>query len=254
MTHLTIPVDLLSKLEEKPTESIDLILSGVSVRLSICIPHYHQQLQDFYGVNIFPDGPTATQRSGIPFDLQHFGLQLEFSDSVVLSLHNIELELLGDIKPLLARFGTIIIKNAELATEFLNIGHRNRFPHLNFHRDRNETQPTPYSLYTRNPHDQEQRQPRTSSTLFVPNIVAYLQCMKQKDYDQISEKGVKSHYDIFQHEDMDRVIGSIAIEHSWDEPEGTGEISMLDNRTMLHASYMRDGRNQGYRIGVRYLC
>ena len=60
-------------------------------------------------------------------------------------------------------------------------------------------------------------------------------------------------YTIFTDEKMNDVFNNIILEHAWDEPQGTGEISMLDNRTVYHASYYRDRFNKGYRIGVRYL-
>ena len=124
---------------------------------------------------------------------------------------------------------------------------------MKFHRDRNEFQPTPYSLYTRDPFDEEQMQPRTSSTLFIANIVAYLQCIKEEEYDQIKSKGTNSHYNIFQNADIPDLINKTILEHRWDEPENIGEISMIDNRTMLHASFYRNPLKEGYRIGVRYL-
>jgi len=254
MRPLTLSDNVLTVLDNNPTEIMELVMYGTIVRVSLVIADYQQQLRSFYGTNIFPNSETAILRSGINFDLFHFGLCLSFETASQLSLHDIELRLLGDVKMLLKQYGVIVLKNVELSAEYRDIGHRNRFPHLNFHRDRNETQPTPFSLYTRDPYDNEQRRPRISSTLFIPNLVAYLQCMRQKDYSQIADKGIRSHYDIFQDEDMAAVIGKVAVENRWDEPEGTGEISMLDNRTMLHASYKRDGVKQGYRIGVRYLC
>lgn len=54
-------------------------------------------------------------------------------------------------------------------------------------------------------------------------------------------------------EPLDDVLGRIVLEHAWDRPEGTGEISLLYNRTVLHASYYRIKDTKGYPIGVRYL-
>ena len=53
---------------------------------------------------------------------------------------------------------------------------------------------------------------------------------------------------------MGQIIDNVVLEQRWDEPEGVGEIAMIDNATMLHASYYRDISELGYRIGVRYLA
>ncbi len=49
------------------------------------------------------------------------------------------------------------------------------------------------------------------------------------------------------------LFGDVILEQPWDAPEGTGEIAVIDNRTVLHASYHKDGRTKGYAIGARYL-
>jgi hypothetical protein len=59
--------------------------------------------------------------------------------------------------------------------------------------------------------------------------------------------------DLFAGVDMDPLIGELILEQPWNEPEGTGEIVVVDNRTALHATYHKDGRTAGYRIGARYL-
>lgn len=253
MNILQIPDNLIESLLKDPAQKMVAELGRHKVFLHIAMPNYVQQLQQFYGTALLPDVKTVVDRSGIAFDTQHFGLVVRYEEPVVLTMHNEALELLGNAKALIRQFETVTIINASLNQDSRDYGHRNRFPHLKFHRDRNETQPTPYSLYTRNPFDPEQSKPRTSSTLFIANLVAYLQCMKQRDYDQIKEKGTQSHYDIFKDQDMSEVLGKVVYEHRWNEPEGVGEISMLDNRRSLHASFMRDEIYQGYRIGVRYL-
>lgn len=250
---LNLPNNTIGKLLDAPYQAVETRLDGVQACIHIAIPYYAQQLQTFYGESLFPSDDAVIHRSGIDFATRHFGLVIRFAEPVVLSLHNAELELLGDAKALIGQFETVTLLNASLDAGSRDYGHRNRFPHLKFHRDRNETQPTPYSLYTRNPFDPEQCKPRISSTLFIANLVAYLQCMKERDYEQIKEKGMQSHYDIFAQQDMQQVLGKVVHEHRWDEPEGIGEISMLDNRQTLHASYMRDAPHHGYRIGVRYL-
>lgn len=149
--------------------------------------------------------------------------------------------------------GAVVIKNVYLDSEHRNMGHRNRFPQLNFHVDRSEKQPTHYSMYTRNPFDNEQKHPRKSSTLFVPSIIGYLQSLKEKSIDPASAKGNKGTYTIFTKENMSELVNNIIIEYAWSEVTGTGEISMLDNITCLHASYYPT-HEKGYKIGVRYVA
>lgn len=253
MNILTFPNTILADLLQSPHKTFSCHIAGYEAKVSIAIDNYTDKLKTYYGNNIFPDTTKACQRSGIDYHTQHFGLQIDFTHPVVFNLHDEQLNLLGDLKALIARFEVITITNIELCDSLKDIGHRNRFPHLKFHRDRNKHQPTPYSLYTRNPSCPEQIEPRLSSTLFISNLVAYLQCMYERDYQQIAEKSPQSHYSIFAQTDMNEVFGKIVLEHRWNKPKGTGEIAMLDNRTTLHASYLRDKVHHGYRIGVRYL-
>lgn len=253
MNTVQIPPTIISALIQSPNHSINCQIANKNATLSIAISHYTEQLADYYGTNIFPDITKVCQRSGIDYHTQHFGLQIAFERPTELDLHDHTLNLLGDLKTLINNFEVVTITNAYVNQQFKDIGHRNRFPHLKFHRDRNASQPTPYSLYTRDPRCKEQYQPRISSTLFISNLVAYLQCMKERDYQQIQQQGPQSHYDIFYQTDINEIINKVVLEHRWDMPQGTGEIAILDNRTTLHASYLRDKINHGYRIGVRYL-
>jgi hypothetical protein len=253
MNTLLVDEANINRLLTNPQQPIQLLLCGVQAQLSIGIANYPDKLKQYYGNNICPDINSAVQRSGIPCNTQHFGLIIRFEQPIELQMHDQDLTLLGDSKRLIELFEVVVIHNASVDEQSKDIGHRNRFPHLKFHRDRNEHQPTPYSLYTRDPRCPEQVNPRTSSTLFISNLVAYLQCMKQRDYEQLTTEGPQSHYDIFYTTDMDEVIAQVMLEHRWDDPQGVGEISMLDNRHSLHASYWREGHQPGYRIGVRYL-
>lgn len=247
-----VNLKIIEQLISMPESQLECFENNNKITAQILIPHYIASLRQFYGEKLLPNIEVVKHRFGIGFTMQHFGLKIRFAKPVSLNLHDKNMDLSEICKRLITLFGTVIIENAYLPDSIRDIGHKNRFPHLNFHRDCNESQPTPYSLYTRNPFDPTQAEPRTSSTLFIPNIVAYLQCMKEHSYDQINTKGVKSHYNIFHQQDMTEVINKIMLEHSWNLPEGIGEISMLDNRTMLHASYQKNGV-PGYRIGVRYL-
>lgn len=253
MNILSVPDPIIDRLLAQPGQSIQTQLCGLPATLTVAIPDYDQTLIQFYGSNILPNFDSAVHRSGIPCSSKHFGLIIRFEQPAVLNMHDEQMSLLGNSKTLIKHFEAVIIYNACVDEKSRDVGHRNRFPHLKFHRDRNESQPTPYSLYTRDPRDPLQCKPRISSTLFATNLVAYLQCMKERDYKQISTKGLNAHYDIFFEEDMSQAINKVVLEHRWDEPEGVGEISMLDNRTTLHSSYLREGLKHGYRIGVRYL-
>ena len=53
--------------------------------------------------------------------------------------------------------------------------------------------------------------------------------------------------------DLAESIGNVVLEQAWHAPPGTGEITILDNRSVLHASYYARPENRGYPIGVRYL-
>ena len=46
---------------------------------------------------------------------------------------------------------------------------------------------------------------------------------------------------------------NIVLEQAWDAPRGTGEIVVIDNRTVQHAAYYRTPAGPGYPIGARYL-
>ena len=253
MNSVNISPAVIATLIKTPEQPISCQIANAEATLTIAISHYTEKLQNHYGENIFPDIEKACQRSGIDYQTKHFGLHIAFEQPTELDLHDAQLNLLGDLKSLIKHFEVVTIENAHLHHQFKDIGHRNRFPHLKFHRDRNETQPTPYSLYTRDPRCPEQHQPRISSTLFISNLVAYLQCMFERDYGQLKQQGPQSHYDIFYQTEMRDIINKVVLEHRWDKPAGTGEIAMLDNRTTLHASFLRDKIHHGYRIGVRYL-
>jgi len=249
--YLLIPQEAITKLLETPASAHVFMLQGSRYRLSLGIVGYAQHLQNFYGAALQAGFSQAESLSGIEFCYQHFGLFIHFESPVQITMHSPNDELLGNSRRLIETFGFVAISNAYLPESIRDNGHRNRFPHLNFHRDRNSAQPTPYSLYTRNPFDPEQCQPRISSTLVTANLVGYLQSMRQGDYEKTRE--LQSHYDLFGCEDMSEVIGRVVVEQRWDQPLGCGEIAMLDNRKVLHSSYIRQPPAQGYRIGVRYL-
>jgi len=221
---------------------------------SVIIPNYKQNIATHYQDIIAGNIDHYCNEKRLPQVFNHFGVLLRFNNPTQLHLHDKEMNMIPALHPIIKEAGSVIIKNAYLDSTHRSMGHRNRFPQLNFHVDRSENQPTHYSMYTRNPFDQEQKFPRTSSTLFVASIVAHLQAIKENQAEAISATGNRGSYQIFQRENINELIDKIIVEHAWNEPLNTGEISILDNITCLHASYYPDLMNKGYKIGVRYVA
>lgn len=243
----------LTRLLANPQDAVIGNFAGTAYTARLAIPDYEENIRHHYQDMLSADLQSLSQQVNIPFCFRHFGLICEFVEPVELNLHDDAMNLDVGIKSLLDQIGPVIIKNAYLSTQKRSLGHRNRFPHLSFHVDRSPNQPTPYSMFTRDPFDQEQAEPRTASTLFVANIVAYLQLLKEKQCDASTEQGVRNLYNIFSKTHMAEVLDKIVLEQAWNAPHRTGEICIQDNRTVQHASYYRDAARQGYRIGVRYV-
>lgn len=241
-----------SDLMNQPEKAIKGVFNGSVYSAKIIIKNYGEKIMRHYSDILNGGLQGYCQRVGVKFDYRHFGIEVQFEKPTELWLHDDSMVLVAGVHEILDRFGPVVFKNAYLTAAFRDRGHRNRFPHLNFHVDRSDKQTTHISLFTRNPFDEEQAKPRTSSTLFIANIVGHLQAVKE-GLISVDEKGLKSHYDLFQGEDVDALIGELILEHAWNEPQGTGEISMQDNCRMLHASYYREMSQKGYRIGVRYV-
>ena len=253
--RLTLPAGFIAGLLANPHDSKELPVCGAACLARVVIPDYFKALQNFYGKSLIPDQSSIEQESGMPLPFKHFGIELKFADTRTLYLHNHENQLEGDLKTLMQTFGAVILKNVVFESSIREEHHRNRFPHLKFHRDRSEHQPTRYSMYSRDPLDEEQRMPRAASTLFMPNILAYIQAKNEGRHVELKGQGALMHYNLFEgRELLTQEIGKVIIEHRWDEPEGCGEVSMLDNKDLLHASYYHDAMHPGYRISVRYLC
>jgi hypothetical protein len=251
ISHFPFDAAWLDKLLRQPETAQTGTLGPHRFRARIAIPHYIKRIESFFEQKNIPQ---FSQRVEVPCNFRHFGLVIDFADAVELQLHDEDLVLADGLRYCISQTGPVILRNVFLPSPLRSFGHRNRFPHLNFHIDRNANQATRYSVYTRDPFDSEQRFPRTSSTLFIANIVAVLQGMREGTVDPATEKGMRGTYNLFQQENMDNVLGNIVLEHAWDCPEGTGEISMLDNATTLHASYYREPAMKGYKIGVRYVA
>lgn len=248
-----IPQDIISKLELNPEKSIAGNLLGRPFESKIIIPNYSETVQQFYKPQLEHNLNHYIQNLKLPPLFRHFGVYVSFKEPVEIHLHGIDMELESSAKQLIAKYGALILHNVHLDSEMRDMGHRNRFPQLNFHIDRNPAQDTHYSLYTRNPFDDEQKQPRTSSTVFIPYLVAYLQGIKEGRGSIADEDGLITRSELYTPADIPELLNLIVLPHKWDQPEGVGEISIIDNANILHASYYPNELNKGYRIGVRYV-
>jgi hypothetical protein len=182
--------------------------------------------------------------------LPNFGFVCEFDRPIELDLYDQDRNLDDGVREIVHRFGPVIIRNAQLPAD--GETQRNIFSNLNFHFDSGSNQPSQYSLFIRDPLDPVQVQPRTSSTVSVANIVAHLQHAREQQR-RPQDLAWQTRYDIFLKENIAALTDNVVLEHAWTAPEGTGEISLLYNRTVLHTSYYRNSTLKGYPISVRYL-
>lgn len=245
----------INRLLSSHTKKIQGVYAGASYQAQIIIPDYRSIVSEHYKDVLTTDINTYCIQSEISPIYDHYGVSIKFENAVQVDIQDRQQNLDVGLKQLLKKVGPVVIKNAYLSAEFRGVDQRNSFPHLNFHIDRNINMSTRFSVYTRNPFDDEQRYPRKSSTLFMASIAAYLQGVKEGLIDPLKIKGITQSFEIFRDtEEIKDLIGKLMIEHRWDEAEGRGELSMLDNATELHSSYERIYRTKGYRIGVRYLA
>jgi len=204
----------------------------------VAIPDYAAAVVRHYG-------PGAGQIDA-PAPFRHFGLRIAYRNPARVQLHDESRRLLDGVREAVAAFGPLLFRNAVPALPDRE-PQRNIFPSLRFHVDRAPPQEELYSLFYRDPSDPVQRNPRGSTTLFIANAVGLLQAHKEG----LSVDRVPSSCDLFHNEKVDAMAGRILLEQRWDAPAGTGEIAVLDNRTLLHASYYK--HQGGYPICVRYL-
>ena len=251
--NLLITQDVISKLELNPHLPVQGNLNGHAYQIRILIPNYIPQVQQYYKDELKHDLNYYHINLKLPVLFKNFGICIEFKKPTAIHLHNIEMELEGSAKHLISKYGALIIYNAYLDSELRDMGHRNRFPQLNFHIDRNPHQKSHYSLYTRNPFDEEQKYPRTSMTLFIPYLVAYLQGIKEGKGIIADQDGLITRSELYKASQIPNLLNSLILPHTWDQPEGVGEISIIDNANLLHASFYPNEANKGYRIGVRYV-
>lgn len=243
----------LDQLFKQPDQEFQGSIGSHQYSARIVIPNYRHKIENYFSDIIDSSLQSECAMAQIPLNFEHFGVSIRFHSPLEVYLYNDELALHDGLCDIISRIGPVLLKNVYFSAAIRDDGHRNRFPQFQFHIDRSEKQPTRYSLYTRNPFDDEQKFPRTASTLFTANIAAYLQAVKQKQLQKNIDKGAPTSSLLFEKEKIEDIMGKVIVEQTWDQPEGTGEIAMIDNATVLHASFYRDASQSGYRIGVRYL-
>ncbi|NKB60268.1 MAG: hypothetical protein GKS00_28510 [Alphaproteobacteria bacterium] len=231
----------LDTLECNPDASITGSLNGTCFSAEIAIPEYGRRIHQHFGRH--PDGLP------MDFPFRHFGLSITFDTPVELAVHDADRRLNSNLRALLDRFGPLTFKNAFLPNNTRQSEQRNVFSSLDFHIDRGRTQDDNISLFWRDPFDPIQRAPRSSQTLVLANAAAYLQAVKEGRGEHTFEQ----HYALFKDEDIAHLIGDVVLELGWRAPEGVGEIALVDNHRMLHASYYAHSWNKGYPISVRYI-
>jgi len=241
----------LMNLLKTPHSKIRGGFNGSSYEASIAIPNYANLITKHYADIIGTSLKIFCQRVEIPFELSHFGLVVKFKHQVQLKLHDENRNLDNELREITQIFGPVLLKNVLLNECNQDHQHKAIFENLNFHKDRGHSLPLQYSLYYRSPTDPEQALPRTSSTLFIANIVAYLQNLKEKGKHK---NELQRHYKFSEWtKEMvsEAIQNDLVLEQPWDEPENTGEVVIIYNRNVFHASHYRIKR--GYHINVRYL-
>ena len=247
-TKQNISKQTVTRLLQDPDGFIEGQIAGVSYRARMAIPGYAEKIAAHYR-SLLPAGLTEVcATAAIPFHFPGFGLVCEFEKPVELKIYDADYVLDAGFKEAIGILGPLIFRNAYLAEKCRKETHNQIFPDLNFHIDRSAGQDNQYSLFSRDPFDPVQKAPRRSSTLIAASIVGHLQAMRE---GQAPPNRRQTLYEVFKDEDLESLTGDILLEQPWTAPEGTGEICLFDNRTVLHASYYREGR--GYPIGVRYL-
>jgi len=240
--HLTgLAPEALADLVRSPDSPITGRAVGADFTAHLAIPHYRAHLTRHFGTD-----PTSV---GLGFDFDHFGVEIEFAAPAEIALYDDERTLDAGLRGIVARFGPAVLRNAYLPVRSRVGGQRNISQSLSFHVDRGATQADGYSLFQRDPFDPVQQAPRGSSTLILANAAAYLQALKEG----AAPHAFRLRYSLFEDEDIAALTGRVLFEQPWNVPAGTGELVVLDNRTVLHASYYARPTGKGYPIGVRYL-
>ncbi|MBC8339797.1 MAG: hypothetical protein ISR51_07375 [Rhodospirillales bacterium] len=221
-------------------------VDGTPLEAEILIPGLPDRIREHYADLVTGSLQTMSRDAGLSPPHLNFGIRLSFGRPTEVRVYDSDMVLDEMLRSLIGEFGSVILQNAYMPGANRAEGQRNIFPDLSFHIDRGSNQEEQYSLFCRDPFDEVQKGPRGSSTLIADNMVCYLQKMREAG-GVGSPLGTQCY--IFKNDD--KGIGQIMIEQAWDAPDGVGEICIVDNRTVLHASYYKPSR--GYPIGVRYL-
>lgn len=228
-------------------------LAGVPFSARIGIPNYVSEIAGFYADLRVADPRVLSKEFNIPPIFEQFGIVCEFERPLELHMYDDDMVLDERVKELIRQFGPVILRNVYMKKDNREQGHKARFQQLNFHYDRAPYQDDQYSLYVRDPFDPEQKEPRGASTVFISNVVACMQYARQHRLDPFDEACLQNHYILYGSEDILPALGKVVLEQPWNAPSGQGEIIVIDNRTVFHASYYPNSLKKGWKIGVRYL-
>ena len=217
---------------------------GAKFAATVMIADYGRRLVEHYG---------RDRAGGIdagPF--RHFGVAIEFDKAVEVAVHDAARGLDAGLRSLVAAFGPVVLRNVVLPAGSRTAEQRNVFSNCEFHIDRGANQPDHFTLFWRDPSDAAQREPRTSSTLVMANGAAYLQACREGQ----GGDGPTMRYRLFRNEPLAAraLAGKVLVEIPWQAGVGVGEAAVLDNTTVLHASYYPVPELRGYPISVRYLA
>lgn len=244
----------IAGLIRQPNAGIRGQLDGVGFSARIALPNLGAAIADHYADllgGMRPEKLAEELDTAPPF--VHFGLICNFDAPLELDVFDTDMRLQEDLRAAIDAFGAIILRNGRASDGGAETPQSNIFAHLKFHFDRGETQPERYSLFLRDPKMAAQQPPRDSSTIIVANVVAYLQALKESGSEDTAKAALRASRPLFKEEDITALTRAFILEQRWDAPAGTAETTIIDNRTVLHASYYRDAKTAGYPIGVRYL-
>ena len=135
----------------------------------------------------------GTKGDGQDREFAQFGLKISFNKATELEVYDKDFTLDTNIKKLIETFGLIIFENAYFSEKQRKDGQKNIFPSLAFHVDRGAKFENQYSIFVRDPFDEEQKHPRNSGTLILSNQVAKLQGQNEG----IGTMDMGSRYDLF---------------------------------------------------------
>ena len=242
----------MSHLARQPTDIVEGCLASARFSLRVGIPNYAARIEAHYRELLSAPIAMACESLRQPFKFPNFGLICEFREPCELNVYQGDV-LCDGLRDATERFGPVLLSNAFLSKAIRGESQRGRFQDLNFHIDRSQNQETQYSLYSRDPNDPAQREPRTASTLFIPNAVALLQDAQERQLRLQPTEIMPTHHTLFKNEEVRSLVRNVIREQDWSAPPGTGEMAVQFNPHIRHASWYRGLSKKGWHIGVRYL-